>query len=34
MIPIEAWQPADGLTLEPNAKRAAKARNRLTCPQD
>ncbi|HDS4487052.1 TPA: ATP-dependent helicase [Enterobacter hormaechei subsp. steigerwaltii] len=28
MIPIEAWQPADGLTLEPNAKRAAKARNR------
>lgn len=28
MIPIEAWQPADGLTLEPNAKRAAKARKR------
>ncbi|RKQ38998.1 UvrD-helicase domain-containing protein [Enterobacter sp. R1(2018)] len=28
MIPIEAWQPADGLTLEPSAKRAAKARKR------
>lgn len=28
MISIEAWQPADGLTLEPNAKRAAKARKR------
>lgn len=28
MIPIEVWQPADGLTLEPNAKRAAKARKR------
>lgn len=23
MIPIDAWQPADGLTLEPNALRAA-----------
>ncbi|EPH2850710.1 ATP-dependent helicase [Serratia nevei] len=28
MIAVEAWQPADGLTLEPNAKRAAKARKR------
>ncbi|KEL81244.1 uvrD/REP helicase N-terminal domain protein [Citrobacter freundii] len=28
MIPIEVWHPADGLTLEPNAKRAAKARKR------
>lgn len=28
MIAAEAWQPADGLTLEPNAKRAAKARKR------
>ncbi|MGK4441437.1 UvrD-helicase domain-containing protein [Yersinia proxima] len=26
MIAAEAWQPADGLTLEPNAKRAVKAR--------
>jgi len=28
MINVEEWQPADGLTLEPNAKRAAKARKR------
>ncbi|EMB9617490.1 ATP-dependent helicase [Kluyvera sp. STS39-E] len=28
MITVEEWQPADGLTLEPNAKRAAKARKR------
>jgi len=28
MITIEEWQPADGLMLEPNAKRAAKARKR------
>ncbi|WP_449540932.1 UvrD-helicase domain-containing protein [Enterobacter ludwigii] len=28
MIATEAWQPADRLTLEPNAKRAAKARKR------
>ncbi|MEY6762713.1 UvrD-helicase domain-containing protein [Kluyvera ascorbata] len=28
MIDAEAWQPADGLMLEPNAKRAAKARKR------
>ncbi|WP_217550638.1 UvrD-helicase domain-containing protein [Pantoea sp. GbtcB22] len=26
MITVEEWQPADGLTLEPNAERAAKAR--------
>lgn len=24
MIAVEAWQPADGLTLEPNAKLAAE----------
>ena len=24
MIPAESWQPSDGLTLEPNAQRAAK----------
>ena len=28
MITVDEWQPADGLTLEPNAKRAAKARKR------
>ena len=28
MITVEEWQPADGLKLEPNAKRAAKARKR------
>lgn len=28
MITVEEWQPADGLTLEPNAKRAAKASKR------
>jgi len=28
MITVEEWQPADGLTLEPNAIRAAKARKR------
>lgn len=28
MIPVEEWQPADGLILEPNAMRAAKARRR------
>ncbi|PPE60752.1 DNA-dependent helicase II [Pectobacterium brasiliense] len=28
MITVEEWQPADGLTLEPNAVRAAKARKR------
>ncbi|WP_241185295.1 UvrD-helicase domain-containing protein [Klebsiella grimontii] len=28
MITVEEWQPADGLTLEPNAKLAAKARKR------
>jgi superfamily I DNA/RNA helicase len=28
VIAVDAWQPADGLTLEPNALRAAKARKR------
>ena len=28
MIPIKAWSPADGLTLEPNALRAAKEQER------
>jgi len=28
MITVDEWQPADGLMLEPNAKRAAKARKR------
>ncbi|NBA13461.1 ATP-dependent helicase [Aeromonas caviae] len=28
MIDVDAWQPADGMTLEPNALRAAKARKR------
>lgn len=28
MIAVDAWKPADGLTLEPNALRAAKARHR------
>lgn len=28
MIKVDEWQPADGLTLEPNAKRAAKTRKR------
>lgn len=28
MIAVDAWQPADGLTLEPNALRAAKEHER------
>lgn len=28
MIAVDAWKPADGLTLEPNAWRAAKERTR------
>ena len=28
MIAVDAWKPADGLTLEPNALRAAKERTR------
>ena len=28
MIPVDAWQPADGLTLEPNAARAAREQER------
>ena len=28
MIAVEEWQPADGLTLEPNALRAAKESDR------
>ena len=28
MIAVDAWEPADGLTLEPNALRAAKEQTR------